>query len=319
MLSPREARVGQLIDGVWSREDLRIRNTDGSFARPESPWRRWVSADGSSGFRAEPGRYHLYVNVGCPWAYRTVLFRKLKGLEAAISMSCTHPAMGPEGWTFLDEEGRSIDAFSGLAHVHEVYTRADPKFTGRVTVPILWDAQTETIVSNESSEIIRMLNSEFDAWGREDLDFYPEPLRAQIDAINEVVYANVNNGVYRCGFAGTQEAYERAYDALFATLDELEARLARQRYLVNDTLTEADWRLLSTLLRFDLAYYGLFRCNRHRLVDFENLWAYARDLYQYPGVAETIDFDAFKTIYWSRTGLIPKGPDVDWTEPPDRA
>ena len=310
--------MGQLIDGAWSHEDLRAQNADGSFARPESPWRRWITADGSSGFRAEPGRYHLYVNVGCPWAYRTVLFRHLKGLQAAISMSCTHPAAGPEGWTFLDEQGRSLDEFTDLDHVHQVYTRADPKVTGRVTVPVLWDKERETIVNNESSEIIRMLNREFDPWGRADLDYYPEALRSEIDEINDTVYANVNNGVYRCGFAGSQAAYETAYDALFSTLDDLEARLGRQRYLVGDTLTEAAWRLFSTLARFDLAYYGLFRCNRQRLVDFEQLWAYARDLYQQPGVAETVDFDAFKAIYWSRSGLIPKGPGVDWSEPHGR-
>lgn len=311
--------MGQLIDGVWSSEDRRIRNADGSFARPESPWRDWITADGASGFKAEPGRYHLYVNVGCPWAYRTVLFRRLKELDQVISMSCTNPAAGPEGWTFRDEAGRSLDDFTGLEHVHQVYTRADKKFTGRVTVPVLWDKERQTIVNNESSEIIRMLNREFDAWGRDDLDYYPEELRSEIDAINEIVYANVNNGVYRCGFAGTQEAYEAAYDALFATLDELEERLGRQRFLAGDTLTEADWRLFSTLLRFDLAYYGLFRCNRQRLVDFEHLWAYARDLYQCPGVAETVDVDAFKGIYWSRTGLIPKGPEADWSLPHGRA
>ena len=310
--------MGQLIDGEWRNEDLRIQGGDGSFQRPESPWRRWIRVDGSTEFPAEAGRYHLYVNVGCPWAYRTILYRKLKGLEGVISMSRTHPAMGPEGWTFLDENGKSLDDFSQLEYAHQVYTRADQSFTGRVTVPILWDKKSETIVNNESSEIIRMLNSEFDEWGRADLDYYPEPLRAEIDSINEVVYANVNNGVYRCGFATSQSAYEQAYDALFATLDELESRLATQRYLVEDALTEADWRLLSTLLRFDLAYHGLFRCNRQPLVAFENLWAYARDLYQHPGVAETVDFGAFKRIYWSRTGVIPKGPDIDWTAPHGR-
>ncbi len=311
--------MGQLIDGVWSSEDLRIRSADGSFVRSESPWRRWITADGSSGFKAEPGRYHLYVNVGCPWAYRTVLFRRLKELDEVISMSCTNPAAGPEGWTFRGEDGRSLDDFTGLDQVHQVYTCADPKFTGRVTVPVLWDKQRQTIVNNESSEIIRMLNREFDAWGRADLDYYPEALRSEIDAINETVYAHVNNGVYRCGFAGTQEAYEAAYEALFATLDELEELLGRQRFLVGNTLTEADWRFLSTLLRFDLAYYGLFRCNRQRLVDFEHLWAYARDLYQHPGVAETVDVDAFKGIYWSRSGLVPKGPEIDWWLPHGRA
>ena len=310
--------MGQLIDGTWSDDDRRTHGSDGAFARPESPWRRQVTADGESGFRAEPGRYHLYVNVGCPWAYRTLLFRRLKGLEDVVSLSCTNPAMGPEGWTFLDADGESLDDYSGLSQVHQVYSAADPKFTGRVTVPVLWDAQTRTIVNNESSEIIRMLNSAFDAWGDANRDYYPEPLRAEIDAINAVVYETVNNGVYRCGFARSQAAYENAYDALFATLDELELRLSRQRYLTGEVLTEADWRLFSTLLRFDLAYYGLFRCNRQRLIDFEHLWAYARDLYQHPDVAGTVDFQAFKTIYWSRMGPIPKGPDVDWDAPHGR-
>ena len=310
--------MGQLIDGIWSPDDRRTHTTDGAFARPESPWRRQITADGDSGFRAESDRYHLYVNVGCPWAYRTVLFRRLKELEDVVSLSCTNPAMGPEGWTFLDDAGRSLDDFTGLSHVHEVYAAADSKFTGRVTVPVLWDKETGTIVNNESSEIIRMLNSAFDAWGRADLDYYPEKLREEIDEINAVVYENVNNGVYRCGFARGQGAYESAYDTLFATLDDLELRLSQQRYLIEDVLTEADWRLFSTLLRFDLAYYGLFRCNRQRLVDFENLWAYARDLYQHPGVAETVDFQAFKTIYWSRSASIPKGPDVDWDAPHGR-
>ena len=310
--------MGQLVDGRWSDRDQRVRNPDGSFARPASPWRRFVTADGSSGFPAEPGRYHLYVNLGCPWAYRTVLYRSLKKLEDVLSISCTRPAAGEQGWTFLREDGSSGDDLFGSAHLHEVYSRADPKFTGRVTVPVLWDKASGTIVSNESSEIIRMLNSAFDAWGRAEVDFYPEPLRAEIDALNETIYENVNNGVYRCGFAGSQAAYDAAYDALFATLDELEARLSRRRYLVGDAPTEADWRLFATLARFDAAYYGLFKCNRQRLSDFANLWPYARDLYQHPGVAETVDFQAIKEIYWSRTGTIPKGPDLDWTEPARR-
>ena len=311
--------MGQLIEGKWHDEDLRRIAADGSFQRVESPWRRWVTADGSSGFKAEPGRYHLYVNVGCPWAYRAVLYRTLKGLEDVISMSCTHPGRGPEGWTFLDADGQSLDTLTGYTHMHQVYTAADSNVTGRVTVPVLWDKETETIVNNESSEIIRMLNSEFDAWGRSDRDYYPAALRADIDGINETVYTNVNNGVYRCGFAESQAAYETAYDSLFATMDDLEQRLSRSRFLVGDEVTEADWRLLSTLLRFDLAYYGLFRCNRQRLTDYENLWGYARDLYQLPNVEETVDFDAFKTIYWSRDGIIPKGPDIEWNTPHGRA
>ena len=311
--------MGQLIDGVWTDEDRRIRATDGSYQRPESPWRDFVSADGSSGFEAEPGRYHLYVNVGCPWAYRTLLYRKLKGLEDVIGLSCTRAGAGPQGWTFAGADGNSSDDLFGFEHLHQVYSKADPGFTGRVTVPVLYDKQRQTIVNNESSEIIRMLNREFDAWGRADLDFYPAALREEIDALNAVVYRNVNNGVYRCGFAGTQAAYEAAYDTLFATLDDLDARLGATRFLLGDEVTEADWRLLPTLQRFDVAYYGLFRCNRQRLTDYAHLWPYARDLHQFPGVAETVDVQAFKEIYWSRTGIIPKGPDIDWNEPAGRA
>jgi putative glutathione S-transferase len=217
--------MGQLIEGVWSDQDLRLRAPDGSFQRAESRWRRFVTRDATSGFAAEAGRYHLYVNLGCPWAYRTVLFRRLKELEGVISLSLTDPAAGPQGWTFRDPVGGSLDPLFGFEHLHQVYTRADPRFTGRVTVPVLWDKRTGTIVSNESSEIIRMLNRVFDAFGRADLDYYPEPLRPEIDVLNRRIYSTVNNGVYRCGFAGTQGAYEAAYDALFATLDELEGRL----------------------------------------------------------------------------------------------
>ena len=219
--------MGQLIDGAWSHEDLRAQNADGSFARPESPWRRWITADGSSGFRAEPGRYHLYVNVGCPWAYRTVLFRHLKGLQAAISMSCTHPAAGPEGWTFLDEQGRSLDEFTDLDHVHQVYTRADPKVTGRVTVPVLWDRERGTTVNNESAEIIRMMNSEFAGIAPESPDYYLDDLCGEIDEINERVYTDINNGVYRCGFAQSQDAYDQAHGELYTALERLEVLLGK--------------------------------------------------------------------------------------------
>ena len=310
--------MGQLIDGAWSQEDRVLNAADGSFVRPESPWRRFVTADGASGFKAEPGRYHLYVNLGCPWAYRAVLYRTLKGLQDVITISYTNPAMGEQGWTFLEGQGHTSDHYTRLSHMHEVYTNADSAFTGRVTVPVLWDKTTNTIVNNESPEIIRMLNSEFDEWGRQELDFYPQSLRSQIDALNGQIYETVNNGVYRCGFARSQSAYEDAYEALFVTLDDLDERLAHQRYLVGDAVTEADWRLFPTLLRFDLAYYGLFKCNRQRLVDYDNLWPYARDLYQHPEVADTVDFGAFKRIYWSRTGTIPKGPQIDWRAPHQR-
>ncbi|MEM7218048.1 MAG: glutathione S-transferase C-terminal domain-containing protein [Pseudomonadota bacterium] len=313
--------MGQLVAGQWTDEDQRGVDAHGRFVRPDSPWRRWVTTDADAEFPAAAGRYHLYVNVGCPWAYRAVLYRALKGLEDVISMSCTAPGMGREGWTFLDpdSDGASRDDFTGHAHMHQVYSAADGDFTGRVTVPVLWDRERQTIVNNESSEIIRMLNSAFDAWAAHpDIDYYPEPLRPEIDAINERVYAALNNGVYRAGFARSQSAYEAACREVFAELDACEARLSRQRYLVGERITEADWRLFSTLLRFDLAYYPVFRCNLRRLVDYPNLWAYARDLYQQPRVAETVDWDAFKGIYWSRVGMIPLGPDDDWHAPHGR-
>ncbi len=303
---------------MWSEVDRR-QAADGSYQRTDSPWRRFVTADGSSGFKAERGRYHLYVNVGCPWAYRTVLYRKLKGLEDVISISFVRPAAGEEGWTFLPTDGGTSDDLFGFEHLHQVYTRADGNFSGRVTVPVLWDKEEQTIVNNESSEIIRMLNSEFDKSAESGADYYPAPLREGIDRWNDTIYPNVNNGVYRCGFSSTQSAYEAAYDALFGTLDELDQRLGETRFLTGDEVTEADWRLLPTLQRFDLAYHGLFRCNERRLVDYPNLWPYARDLHQQEGVADTVDFEAFKQIYWSRTGVIPKGPDMDWSIPAGRA
>ncbi len=309
--------MGQLIEGRWSDEDV-VLGRDGAFVRAESPWRRWVHASSDAEFPAARGRYHLYVNLGCPWAYRTVLYRSLKGLEGTISMSCTRPGMGPQGWTFEGSTGPRLAGDEELVHLHEVYARADPSFTGRITVPVLWDKETRTIVNNESSEIIRMLNSEFDAWGDDSVDYYPEDLRQDIDRWNERTYARINNGVYRCGFARSQAAYEEAYDLLFEALDEVEAHLESSPFLVGHHVTEADWRLFSTLLRFDAAYYGLFRCNRQRLVDFPNLWGYARDLYQTPGVAETVDFDAIKGIYWSRSGILPKGPAMDWDALSDR-
>ena len=310
--------MGLLIDGTWNDVDRR-QAADGSYQRTESPWRRFVTADGSSGFPAEPGRYHLYVNVGCPWAYRTLLYRKLKGLEDVIGISYVRPAAGREGWTFASDDSTVGDALFGFEHLHEVYTRAQRDITGRVTVPVLWDTVEQTIVNNESAEIIRMLNREFDEWAESSADYYPADLADAIDAWNEPIYRAVNNGVYRCGFASTQAAYEAAYDDLFAMLDRLDEHLAESRFLTGEAVTEADWRLLPTLQRFDLAYHGLFRCNERRLVDYDHLWPYARDLHQQYGVAETVDFEAFKQIYWSRTGVIPKGPAVDWNEPAGRA
>lgn len=316
--------MGLLIDGVWHDRWYDTGKSGGRFVRQESAFRHWVTADDRSGFPAEPGRYHLYVSYACPWAHRTLIFRALKKLEEGISLSVVDPYMGAQGWWFGDSPGTIPDAVNGKTYLHEVYTLADAHYTGRVTVPVLWDKRSSTIVSNESSEIIRMFNSAFDAWGDASVDFYPEPLRAEIDAVNAEVYESVNNGVYRCGFATAQEAYEEAFDALFATLDDLEARLARQRYLVGGRITEADWRLFTTLLRFDPVYVGHFKCNRQRLRDYPNLWNYLLELFQVPGVAATVDLAHIKGHYYGShrtinpTGIVPKGPALDYTAPHDR-
>ncbi len=316
--------MGKLIDGVWHDVGYDTRKTGGHFVRKETQFRNWVTADGSSGFKAEPGRYHLYVSLACPWAHRTLIFRRLKRLEEVIGVSVVHWHMGENGWEFGDGALCTGDKLGGRNFLHQVYTDAEPGYTGRVTVPVLWDAKEGTIVNNESSEIIRMLNREFDAWGDAALDLYPEDLRQEIDAINERVFRTVNNGVYRAGFATRQEPYEEAYDALFATLDELEARLARQPYLAGDRMSEADWRLFTTLLRFDPVYYGHFKCNKRRLIDTPNLWAYTRQLYQVPGVAETVNMHHIKQHYYGShqtvnpTGVVPRGPDLDFTAPHDR-
>ncbi len=322
--------MGMLQDGKWTDED--IRNVGGRFERVESIYRNWITPDGAAGpsgdagFQAEPGRYHLYVTHNCPWAYRTTMFRKLKGLEDVISIAVGGSTDKDEGWTFTDEPGAVPDEVNGVFRLHEVYTKANPNYTGRVTVPTLWDKKNQTIVNNESSEIIRMFNSAFERAGAnaETADFYPEELRGEIDAINEVVYANVNNGVYRCGFATSQDAYEDAFDRLFATLDELEARLAKQRYLVGGDLTEADWRLFSTLLRFDIVYYGNFKCNKKHVYEYPNLWNYVLELYQHPGIAEVTNLDHIKRGYYglmprtNPSGVVPKGPDIDFTQSHDR-
>ncbi len=317
--------MGLLVDGVWQDEDPRRSDERGGFQRPDSSFRSWVSADGSSDFPAEPGRYHLYVNRGCPWAHRALLYRAVKGLDGVVSLSATAPAAGPSGWRFAPGPGCIADPIHGAEHLHQVYAAAQPDYTGRVTVPVLWDRKTGTIVNNESSEIIRMFNSAFDTWGDAKLDFYPGDLASEIDALNERIYRDVNNGVYRCGFAGTQEAYEAAFERLFALLDELEERLGRRRYLFGDRLTESDWRLFCTLVRFDTAYYPVFRCNLRRIVDYENLWGYTRDLYQFPGVADTVSLSHIKRIYWSNvrgrspSPLIPMGPELDFGAPHGRA
>jgi putative glutathione S-transferase len=320
--------MGVLIDGKWSDELLpEETGRAGDFRRADSKLRNRITADGSSGFKAEGGRYHLYVAHGCPWAHRTLIYRAVKKLNDAITVAYALPGMKQQGWMYEDNQAFPDcipDRVNGFRYLHEAYTASDPHYTGKVTVPTLWDKKTGRIVNNESSEIIRMLNSEFARAGAEPTDYYPPHLRGEIDRINDLVYANVNNGVYRCGFAKSQAAYEAAYDALFATLDELEARLARQRYLVGHQITEADWRLFPTLVRFDVAYFSLFKCNRNRIADFPNLSNYMRELYQVPGVAETVKPRYYVINYYSiarcnPTGIIPKGTPVDLNGAHDRA
>ena len=301
----------------------------GEFVRSESGFRNWITKDGSAGptgkagFAAEPGRYHLYVSHACPWAHRTMIFRALKGLQEVISVSVVHPLMPDESWVFGEYPGATEDHINQAHYLYENYLKVDLNFNGLVTVPLLWDKKQQTIVNNESSEIIRMLNSAFDAFAGTDvadIDYYPEALRKEIDEINEPIYNNVNNGVYRAGFAKTQEAYNKAYDRLFSTMDELEDRLSKQRYLVGGQITEADWRLFTTLVRFDAVYYNHFKTNKKRLIEYPNLWAYTRELYQVPGVAETVDMDHIKYHYFAShrsinpTGIVPKGPEIDFMQ-----
>ncbi len=318
--------MGILVDGKWREEELSTEtDTVGAFQRSDSRFRDWITADGSSGFKAEPGRYHLYAAYNCPWAHRTLIFRKLKNLEGAITVACALPSIREQGWLFESNPQFPDclpDTVNGFHHLHQAYTASDPLYTGKVTVPTLWDKKTQRIVNNESSEIIRMLNSEFGKVG-DDTDFYPAPLRSEIDRVNQLVYANVNNGVYRCGFARSQAAYEAAYDALFAALDELEAQLSRQHYLVGRQITEADWRLFPTLVRFDVAYFSLFKCNKKRIADYPNLSNYIRELYGVPGIAATVKPRQYVAGYWSiqrlnPTGIIPKGTPVDYEAPNDR-
>jgi len=319
--------MGILVDGKWREEELSTEtDTVGAFQRSDSRFRDWITADGSSGFKAEPGRYHLYAAYNCPWAHRTLIFRKLKNLEGAITVACALPSIREQGWLFESNPQFPDclpDTVNGFHHLHQAYTASDPLYTGKVTVPTLWDKKTQRIVNNESSEIIRMLNSEFGKVG-DDTDFYPAPLRSEIDRVNQLVYASVNNGVYRCGFARSQAAYEAAYDALFAALDELEAQLSRQHYLVGRQITEADWRLFPTLVRFDVAYFSLFKCNKKRIADYPNLSNYMRELYGVPGIAATVKPRQYVAGYWSiprlnPTGIIPKGTPVDYEAPHDRA
>lgn len=316
--------MGLLIDGKWHTDWYDTASTGGKFERKASSFRHWITKDGRagpsgvSGFNAESGRYHLYVSLACPWAHRTVIYRKLKGLEDMISMSVVNAFMGDDGWTFEPGEGVIEDTVNHATYAYEIYTKAAPDYTGRVTVPILWDKKTNTIVSNESAEIIRMFNSAFDDIGATELDFSPEHLLNDIDELNAFIYPTINNGVYRAGFATTQAAYDDAVVEVFGALETVEERLSTQRYLIGDEITEADWRLFTTLIRFDAVYVGHFKCNLKRIVDYPNIWGYLRDLFQQPGVSETVNIDYIKAHYYGShetinpTLIIPKGPALDF-------
>lgn len=323
--------MGQLIDGTWHDVWYDTKSTGGAFQRTTAKARHWITADGSAGptgeggFPAVSGRYHLYVSHACPWAHRTLIFRALKGLSDHISVSVVHPDMLSDGWTFeTDAHGATGDTLYGLPFARDIYLKDDPKASGRVTVPILWDKEREMIVSNESSEIIRMFNSAFDGLTGNRDDYWPEAMRGGIEEVNERIYHSFNNGVYKAGFATSQEAYDAAIGPLFDTMDWLEARLSTSRYLMGETLTEADWRLFTTLVRFDMVYHLHFKCNRKRVIDYPSLWAYTRELYQVAGVAETVNFEhivrhyhySHDTINPSR--IIPINPVLDFMEPHGR-
>lgn len=314
--------MGKLVDGVWHDKDP-INPTDGSgaFQRKDSAFRDWIEDRDGAKFPPETGRYHLYVAYACPWAHRALIMRSLKGLEEMISVSVVTPLMLEKGWSFSAEQP---DHLFGVDHLHQIYQKADLAYTGKVTVPVLWDRVEGTIVSNESAEIIRMFNSAFDRLGANPGDYYPADLRDEIDTVNARIYDTVNNGVYRSGFARKQEAYEEAYDALFDTLDWLEDRLSENRYLMGSRITEADWRLFPTLFRFDPVYHGHFKCNRNRLIEFPNLWSYTRELYQWPGISETLNLAQTKQHYYGShesvnpTRIVSKGPEIDYLAPHDR-
>ena len=322
--------MGLLVEGQWHKKWYDTTSSGGRFERQNSSFRNWVTTDGSAGssgiggFKAEPNRYHLYVSLACPWAHRTIIYRKLKGLEDMISMSVVNPFMGEEGWTFASGEGVIADPIFNATHLYDIYTAAQSDYTGHVTVPILWDKKTNTIVSNESSEIIRMFNSAFDGIGALPINFLPAALLTEIDALNAFIYPTINNGVYRAGFATTQDAYDEAVTQVFDALDILEVRLENSRYLTGSLITEADWRLFTTLVRFDNVYVGHFKCNLHRIVDYPALWGYLRDLYQVPGIADTVAMDYIKMHYYGShetinpTRIIPTGPHIDFNTPHNR-
>ncbi|MFK5984899.1 MAG: glutathione S-transferase family protein [Pseudomonadota bacterium] len=316
---------GKLLDN-WLEQEL----DEGEFKRMQSTFRHWVTADGNAGptgmagFKAEPNRYHLYISGACPWAHRTVIFRKLKNLEKIIGLSKVEPDMLDHGWTFSDT-GEHIDHLYAYKYMHQLYSKADNNFTGQISVPVLWDKKLNTIVNNESSEIIRMFNSAFNAYTDVKMDYYPDSLKNAIDNINQPIYEHINNGVYRCGFATSQSAYEKAFNNLFDQLDQIEELLSKQRYLLGDQITEADWRLFTTLIRFDVVYVGHFKCNLRRIADYANLSNYLKDLYQHPGIAETVDIETIKRHYYfshstvNPSQIIPKGPDLYFDLAHDRA
>ncbi len=323
--------MGLLVDGKWHDTWYDTKSTSGAFKRSAAQFRNWITSDGQpgpsgkGGFNAESGRYHLYVSYACPWAHRTLIFRELKELSDHVSVSIVHPEMMENGWSFKTGfQGTTGDTLNGLDYAHQIYTRADPQYSGRVTVPVLWDKHLETIVSNESSEIIRMFNSAFDGITGNTDDYWPEAMHDEIEEVNARVYSDINNGVYKCGFASTQEAYDAAVHPLFETLEWLEQRLSSKRYLMGDRITEADWRLFTTLIRFDPVYHLHFKCNRDRLIDFPNLWAFTRELYQWPGVAPTVNMEHIvRHYYYSHNSInphriIPINPVLDYWEPHGR-
>lgn len=317
--------MGLLVDGKWQKDSALIDEKEGRFIRKESQFRNWITVDGSAGptgeegFKAEPNRYHLYVSYACPWANRTLIMRQLKGLEEMISVSVVHPYRDENGWTFAPGPDVDIDPVLNADYLYQIYTHVDPDYSGRVTVPVLYDLKQNKIVNNESSEIMRMLNSAFDEVGADQGDYYPAELSGEIDTLNDEIYDKINNGVYKTGFSTKQTVYEEEVTKLFEALDQLDERLEHKRFLLGDQLTEADWRLFVTLIRFDSVYHGHFKCNLKRIVDYKNLWRYTKELYHYRGVAETVNFDHIKEHYYAThkninpTGIVPKGPELDFS------
>lgn len=317
--------MGLLVDGKWQDKWYDTESTGGRFVRKDSQFRSWITADGSAGpsgeggFKAEPNRYHLYISLACPWASRVMIMRSIKGLEDLVSVSVVNPLMAENGWTFEPDEGVIPDPVMDADYLYQIYTKVEPDYSGRVTVPVLYDLKQNKIVNNESSEIMRIFNSAFDEIGAKEGNYLPEELLAEIDAMNEKVYDAVNNGVYKAGFATKQEVYHEEVTQLFEVLDELEELLADKQYLVGDQITEADWRLFTTLIRFDSVYYGHFKCNIKHLTEYNNLWRYTKELYNEPGVAETVNFKHIKEHYYrshkniNPTGIVPVGPELDFS------